>query len=80
MRAMSSSASTASVVSRASHRSSSGRSCSPVRIDYLSGTGATTSRVVEEVELDRGAIDAWCRLRNGQRRFSLDGILAVAPA
>lgn len=52
----------------------------PVRIDYLSSTGATTSRVVEELELDRGAIEARCRLRDDQRRFSLDGILAVAPA
>lgn len=38
------------------------------------------SLVVEELELDRGAIEAWCRLRDARRRFSFDGILAVAPA
>ncbi len=53
---------------------------SPVRIDYLSSTGSTTSRVIDDLELDRGAIDAWCQLRDDQRRFALGGILAVAPA
>ena len=52
----------------------------PVRIDYLSSTGSTTSRIIDELELDHGAIEAWCRLRDDQRRFTLNGILAVAPA
>lgn len=52
----------------------------PVRIEYLSSTGAVTSRIIDDVELDRGAIEAWCRLRDDQRRFTLNGILAVAPA
>ena len=51
-----------------------------VRIDYLSSTGSTTSRIIEELELDHGAIEAWCRLRDDQRRFTLTGILAIAPA
>jgi hypothetical protein len=52
----------------------------PVQIEYLSSTGSTTSRVIDELELDHGAIEAWCRLRNDQRLFTLNGILAVAPA
>jgi hypothetical protein len=52
----------------------------PVRIEYLSSTGAVTTRIIDDVELDRGAIEAWCRLRDDQRRFTLNGILAVAPA
>jgi len=52
----------------------------PVRIEYLSSTGSTTSRIIDELQLDHGAIEAWCRLRDDQRRFTLNGILAVAPA
>jgi hypothetical protein len=52
----------------------------PVRIDYVSSTGSMTSRIIDELELDHGAIEAWCRLRDDQRRFTLTGILAVAPA
>ena len=52
----------------------------PVRIDYLSSTGSTTSRVIEDLELEGNALEAWCLLRDDQRRFTLNGILAVAPA
>ena len=52
----------------------------PVRIDYLSSSGSSTSRIITDLELDRGALEAWCLLRGDQRRFTLDGILAVAPA
>jgi hypothetical protein len=51
----------------------------PVRIEYVSNAGSITSRIIDELELDRGAIEAWCRLRDDQRRFALNGILAVAP-
>ena len=51
-----------------------------MRIDYLGSTGSTTSRVIEDLEFEGSAIEAWCLLRNDQRRFTLNGILAVAAA
>lgn len=50
---------------------------SAVRVVYQNRSGATTHRIIEDLEFDGSAIDAWCRLRDDQRRFSLSGILAV---
>jgi hypothetical protein len=52
----------------------------PVSIDYLSRSGGITRRVIEDTVLVGGAVEAWCRLREDERRFSLGGILAVTPA
>ncbi|HEY2673295.1 MAG TPA: helicase C-terminal domain-containing protein [Rugosimonospora sp.] len=51
-----------------------------VRIAYIDGDGRSTVRVIEEIELAGGAIEAWCRLREDERMFLLDRIEAVAPA
>ncbi|WP_203916468.1 helicase-associated domain-containing protein, partial [Rugosimonospora africana] len=51
-----------------------------VRIAYVDGDGRSTVRVIEEIELAGGAIEAWCRLREDERMFMLNRIEAVAPA
>ncbi|MGH3904628.1 MAG: helicase C-terminal domain-containing protein [Pseudonocardiaceae bacterium] len=52
----------------------------PVLIDYISSSGRLTRRIIEPIALLFDAIQAWCRLRNGERVFRLDRICAVAPA
>lgn len=52
----------------------------PVEIHYTSGQGEHSVRVIQEIELLGGAIEAWCRLRGDDRMFMLDRIEAVAPA
>jgi hypothetical protein len=51
----------------------------PVRIEYRSQSGGVTRRVIEDAVLDDGSLMAWCRLRDDERRFSLNGILSVTP-
>jgi hypothetical protein len=51
-----------------------------VRIAYVDGDGHSTVRVIEEIELAGAVIEAWCRLREDERVFSLNRIEAVAPA
>ncbi|HEX2299476.1 MAG TPA: helicase C-terminal domain-containing protein, partial [Pseudonocardiaceae bacterium] len=51
----------------------------PVVIDYVSGSGRLTQRVIEPLGLFFDALQAWCRLRNAERVFRLDRIRAVAP-
>ncbi|MGH4022546.1 MAG: helicase-associated domain-containing protein [Pseudonocardiaceae bacterium] len=53
---------------------------SPIRIDYASSSGGYTERVIEPMAMFFDAVQAWCRLRNGERVFRLDRIRAVAPA
>jgi Helicase conserved C-terminal domain len=52
----------------------------PVEIHYTNGQGGQSVRVIEEIELTGGVIEAWCRLREDERMFMLDRIDAVAPA
>ncbi|TQS45773.1 helicase-associated domain-containing protein [Cryptosporangium phraense] len=52
----------------------------PVRIDYVSATGASTTRVIENAELTGDAVTAFCRLRTAERMFILSRIRAVTPA
>lgn len=52
----------------------------PIRIDYTSATGQTTTRVIENAELSGDAVIAWCRLRDAERMFVLSRIRAVAAA
>ena len=51
-----------------------------VRIEYLSGEGALTRRVICDPELDGGMLYAWCELRSDERVFAVSRILAVSPA
>lgn len=52
----------------------------PVSIEYRSRSGGVTRRVIEDAVLEDGILRAWCRLRDDERNFSLDGILSVTPA
>ena len=52
----------------------------PIRIDYVSGAGQITSRVIEKAEMTGDAVVAWCRLRDAERMFVLARILSVSPA
>lgn len=52
----------------------------PIRIDYVSGAGQITRRVIEKAELTGNAVVAWCRLRDAERMFVLTRICSVAPA
>ena len=51
-----------------------------VEILYVDQDGRTTQRVIDELELDDQHVVGWCHLRDDERRFSLKGIRAVAPA
>jgi hypothetical protein len=50
-----------------------------VVIEYRSGTGAVTRRVIDDLDLDDGLLHAWCELRQDDRVFSPSRILSVAP-
>ena len=52
----------------------------PVRIDYVDGKGVPSTRVIEDLALEGHLVEAWCRLRNDERAFSLGGIRSVSPA
>lgn len=52
----------------------------PVCIEYVSGSGGRTERVIEPIQLVFDALQAWCRLRDDERIFRLDRILSVSPA
>ncbi|MGH2690105.1 MAG: WYL domain-containing protein, partial [Actinomycetota bacterium] len=45
-----------------------------VEIQYLSGMGETTQRVIEPLESDRSSVTALCRLRGDERTFWLSRI------
>src|SRR5829696_2330943 len=51
----------------------------PVRIEYQNRSGSTTRRVIEKAALSGNSLEAWCRLRDDERRFSLHGIRTVEP-
>ncbi|MDG4820890.1 helicase-associated domain-containing protein [Asanoa sp. WMMD1127] len=51
----------------------------PVTIDYRTGGGDFSSRVVEPRELDGKRLVAWCRLRDDERVFGLNRIERVRP-
>ncbi|MDG6108362.1 hypothetical protein Daura_46685 [Dactylosporangium aurantiacum] len=53
---------------------------SPVWIRYVDANGRTSERVIDNAHLSGGTIDAWCRMRRDDRAFTLDKIVAVAPA
>jgi len=50
-----------------------------VRIEYVSASGATTRRVIDDPDLDGGMLYAWCELRQDERVFNPSRILSVAP-
>lgn len=52
---------------------------SPVRIEYVSSTGATTDRVIDQAELSGGSLFAWCELRQDERVFTVARIRSVVP-
>lgn len=52
----------------------------PVCIEYISGSGGHTERVIEPIQLVFDSLQAWCWLRNDERVFRLDRILSVSPA
>jgi Helicase conserved C-terminal domain len=51
-----------------------------VLIDYVSGAGALTRRVICDPELDGDLLYAWCELRDDERVFAVSRILSVSPA
>jgi Helicase conserved C-terminal domain len=51
-----------------------------VHIDYVDQNGGRTSRVISDISLMGGVIEAWCHLRQAERMFSLSGIESVSPA
>ena len=50
-----------------------------VSITYESTSGAQTRRVIGDLKLAGGMLDAWCFLRDDERYFLVDRILSVAP-
>jgi DNA polymerase-3 subunit epsilon len=60
------------------------RNRTPIRIRYRDDTGNTTERVIEPYYLgtfgESDYLVAYCRLRNAQRAFRIDRILASFPA
>jgi hypothetical protein len=52
----------------------------PVTINYVNQAGNPSSRTLEDLELTGSSLLAWCRLREDQRWFNLQRILAVEPA
>jgi predicted DNA-binding transcriptional regulator YafY len=52
----------------------------PVEIDYVDSAHRRTTRVVEDLQDLGGLIEGWCRLREDERNFSPEGIVAVRPA
>jgi hypothetical protein len=51
----------------------------PVEIDYEDTSGTVTSRVVEGLVREGERLAGWCRLRQAERSFYPDRILAVRP-
>ena len=51
----------------------------PVEITYRSASGGITSRIISDIELDLNQMRAWCHLRNDERVFAIDRVLAVTP-
>jgi len=52
----------------------------PVTINYVNQAGNPSSRTLDDLELTGSSLLAWCRLRDDQRWFNLQRILAVEPA
>jgi len=50
-----------------------------VQIQYRSASGAITTRVIDDPELNESVLYAWCELRQDERVFSVSRILSVAP-
>jgi hypothetical protein len=51
----------------------------PVEIDYVDSAHRRTTRVVEDLQDLGGLLEGWCRLREDERIFSPEGIVAVRP-
>jgi predicted DNA-binding transcriptional regulator YafY len=51
----------------------------PVEIDYVDSARRFTTRVVEDLDDLGGLLSGWCRLRDDERSFSPEGIVAVRP-
>jgi predicted DNA-binding transcriptional regulator YafY len=51
----------------------------PVEIDYVDSAHRRTTRVVEDLQDLGGLLEGWCRLRDDERNFSPEGIVAVRP-
>lgn len=51
----------------------------PVEIDYVDSGGRRTTRVVEDLQDLGGLLEGWCRLREDERNFSPEGIVAARP-
>lgn len=45
-----------------------------VEISYTAADGAETTREIEPLDIDGAFVDAWCRLREDERRFAIGGI------
>jgi predicted DNA-binding transcriptional regulator YafY len=51
----------------------------PVEIDYVDSARQRTTRVVEDLQDLGGLLEGWCRLRDDERNFLPEGIVAVRP-
>jgi hypothetical protein len=51
----------------------------PVEIDYVDSGRRLTTRVVEDLHDLGGLLEGWCRLRDDERNFAPEGIIAVRP-
>jgi hypothetical protein len=52
----------------------------PVEIDYVDTGRRRTTRVVEDLQDLGGLLEGWCRLRDDERNFLPEGIVAVRPS
>lgn len=52
----------------------------PVTINYVNQAGNPSRRTLDNLELAGSSLWAWCRLREDQRWFNLQRIVAVEPA
>jgi hypothetical protein len=52
----------------------------PIEIDYIDAGGSRTTRVVDDLDVDGALLVGWCHLRESERHFSPDGIMAVRPS
>lgn len=50
-----------------------------VEIIYVSGKGGFTKRKIRIWKVADGSVYGYCYLRNGQRKFKVDQILALNP-
>ncbi|MFR9726344.1 helicase-associated domain-containing protein [Streptomyces sp. MS19] len=51
-----------------------------ITVEYVAASGSRTVRTLGRLELDPPYLEAWCRLRNADRVFTLSRIQGVMPA